>query len=555
VSAIVALHRVALATDWVAVDNTHPPIVIISENTVIGTVDDPLGLLNDGQANDVAVDVPGNRAYAGGELFPSGVVVIDLASRSAVAGLSDPLHLTDAAGGYSQVWSLALNPDRTRLYFTATFGAVGGCIVADTASDTIVDAWQLPAPAKNAIVSPDGLTLYVTTAGAQPNYPNQPLPDFSLLAIDPATHAILRSTVLGAANGYDSDEGGSAKLRLSADGATLYVVASDRLFAVDTATFSATTVNDPDGLLPHPHGIAVAGTKLFVEGEGAPPTPRCGDQFYRGNVAVIDAASFTAYASIPLQAASTPGIGANLDGSIVYAPGVVDADPVACYPEPKSKVTIIDTGSDSAIGTVADPDQISVYIKTAVDPYSPVPPTLCGDTPALSCNHTTASLKSKLTLKTTALASSRKLTWSLPGLADTTLAAFGHPDLKDTYALCVYDMSGPTPTRLFAAATTDFPKCGKTGASCWKLVPGVSWQYADGAASHDGLSKIQLKAGTGGKASITVTAKGAALPLPSLAAWPTPLLVQLQSRDCWEGTFSPAGTAHDAGGVFVGKGN
>jgi len=117
----------------------------------------------------------------------------------------------------------------------------------------------------------------------------------------------------------------------------------------------------------------------------------------------------------------------------------------------------------------------------------------------------------------------------------TSLADFGDPRAVDAYALCLYDA---TPSLLFQASVPDAGVCAN-GNPCWRQVAGRFYQYRNGQATPDGLTKVQLFPGIQGEARIIAKGRGVHLALPTLPLT-LPILVQLQASNgsCWEASYS-----------------
>lgn len=130
------------------------------------------------------------------------------------------------------------------------------------------------------------------------------------------------------------------------------------------------------------------------------------------------------------------------------------------------------------------------------------------------------------------------------------LAALAEPSSTTTYSLCVYDDIGTIP----AEEASLFVGPGST----WTSLGDKGWRYADKTASTDGVTKISLKPGDAGKASVNVLAKGLALPLPAPLGdgkffWVEPsVTVQLQSNtgECWSSSFDVEVTKKNVEGMF-----
>jgi hypothetical protein len=131
------------------------------------------------------------------------------------------------------------------------------------------------------------------------------------------------------------------------------------------------------------------------------------------------------------------------------------------------------------------------------------------------------------------------LSWKWTKGQATTLADFGNPLAADDYTLCVYDESGPAPSTLFRATVPAGGTCGSK--ACWKA-SGSGYRYSDRAGTAAGIKKVNLKAGTVGRATTAVKGKGGNLPVGALPTpLPLPLTVQLErGGQCWAATFSTA---------------
>jgi uncharacterized delta-60 repeat protein len=166
--------------------------------------------------------------------------------------------------------------------------------------------------------------------------------------------------------------------------------------------------------------------------------------------------------------------------------------------------------------------------------------------PLAGCRQAIAPGSGRLTAK----ASPPTLAWKWTRGASTTISEFADPLTDDAYALCAY--AGPGETEVVSALAPAGGACG--GRPCWTLRGAAGFRYRDRLRSGNGLEKIVLTAGGDGSAKAVVKAKGAHLALPALP-FALPLRVQLQSTNgnCWEGTFSAAGTSINDTIRFVGR--
>ncbi|MHC4416919.1 MAG: hypothetical protein ACYS0G_16755, partial [Planctomycetota bacterium] len=170
---------------------------------------------------------------------------------------------------------------------------------------------------------------------------------------------------------------------------------------------------------------------------------------------------------------------------------------------------------------------------------------LCGPTPRAGCHVSTKPQKAALVLKDVPRAAHNRLQWKWIRGQATELANFGDPMTSDDAALCLYDESGSEPILIFAATAPAGSTCG--GRPCWKQMHSRrgerGYRYKDKALVADGIRRMLLQPGEHGKAKILVAARGVNLALPALPLQ-LPLRVQLQAAtgQCWEATYSEAGT-------------
>ncbi len=150
----------------------------------------------------------------------------------------------------------------------------------------------------------------------------------------------------------------------------------------------------------------------------------------------------------------------------------------------------------------------------------------------------------KLTNVTSAV--NDRMQWKWSAGAATTIGDFGAPETSDDLTLCVFDAASEL------AMSAAVPAGGLCASKpCWKPIAN-GFRYQDRYATPDGVTKAVLKAGTAGKAKVSVDGKGANLLLPNLATLNLPLRVQLQSENgqCWEATYSSGGVSQSDGEHF-----
>jgi hypothetical protein len=158
----------------------------------------------------------------------------------------------------------------------------------------------------------------------------------------------------------------------------------------------------------------------------------------------------------------------------------------------------------------------------------------CGELPLTGCRTPAAAQQALLVMTNKNADEKDTLVWKWLKGGATSKEDFGQPTNETGYLLCLYD---GTPSRLMSARAPAAGSC--VGKACWKEQR-QGFKYADKDMSPHGLSKIELKAGEGGKAKITVTGKGASLELPALPILSLPVTAQLVTSDgtCWEATYS-----------------
>lgn len=146
--------------------------------------------------------------------------------------------------------------------------------------------------------------------------------------------------------------------------------------------------------------------------------------------------------------------------------------------------------------------------------------------------------KGKLQLKDGSPDKKDKLTWKWSKGAVTTKADYGDPVTTDTYALCMYDVSGLVLNAI--ASGGKFCGSAKKPKPCWKE-SAKGYKFKDKSTVPLGISTVLLKEGLeAGKAKLSMKGKGSLLELPNLAALASPVSVQLvnnTSGECWETSF------------------
>jgi uncharacterized repeat protein (TIGR01451 family) len=179
----------------------------------------------------------------------------------------------------------------------------------------------------------------------------------------------------------------------------------------------------------------------------------------------------------------------------------------------------------------------------------------CVSRPRTGCKLPAQSAKAKLQLKNDTDPAKDQLQWKWSNGAKTDLNELGDPIGSDDYSLCIFDMSGMNPNRIFLAQVPAGGTCGTK--ACWKQTGSrtpTGFQFSDKGGAHAGVLKLKLKAGNAGKAQMSLTAKGMHLTLPAMPL-PLPLRVQLQRETgaCWEANYSVSGLTKNGTDQFKAK--
>lgn len=176
--------------------------------------------------------------------------------------------------------------------------------------------------------------------------------------------------------------------------------------------------------------------------------------------------------------------------------------------------------------------------------------------PSGACDQAT-SLRSSLTIKSSAAPSKNKVTWKWLSSDGFDLGGLGADDGSHDLGLCVYDND----EIVFSARVPEFGGC--QGATCWDVdVEKGKVKYRSSDSLPDGIGKLQINSidtETKTLGKIKVSGKGAALVLvdggaPGLALPVRARLVSSESNTCWEGTFSiPGNVKKNDGESFKAK--
>lgn len=158
---------------------------------------------------------------------------------------------------------------------------------------------------------------------------------------------------------------------------------------------------------------------------------------------------------------------------------------------------------------------------------------VCVGTPtvATDCRRATVPGKGMFQLKASPVGTRDQLAWKLSRGSATAVADFGSPQTTTTYDLCVFTIANGTTTLLAGARVPPGP--------VWRAFPS-GFKYRDRTMAFGGLSSLDVRATSGGVATIAAKAKGEPFHVPSLPlASPAQVVVQLgNGTACWQGSFS-----------------
>ncbi|MBU6282934.1 hypothetical protein KGQ64_11885 [bacterium] len=157
--------------------------------------------------------------------------------------------------------------------------------------------------------------------------------------------------------------------------------------------------------------------------------------------------------------------------------------------------------------------------------------------PAPSCKTPVDAGKAQLILLDKSPDRGDKMSFKWTKGSATTFPEFGSPDVGNDYDVCIY---GPSNTLILGRKAPAGGSCN--GKACWKKADGKGYTYIDKLRDPDGIDKLQLVAGTAGRAKLQVSGKDVNLQMPSLSGVTLPIVVQLRSEDggCWGASFSVA---------------
>jgi cysteine-rich repeat protein len=135
------------------------------------------------------------------------------------------------------------------------------------------------------------------------------------------------------------------------------------------------------------------------------------------------------------------------------------------------------------------------------------------------------------------------VSWRLAPDAGISIGDLGDPRSFTSYQVCVYDEVFESHPFFFGnlLAGVGVPAGGTCGDKpCWTPKRN-GYRYTDKSGASDGVRSLDLEAGDGKSASLSVFAKGPSVGIAPLPA-ELPVLVQIQSSDglCWQANFPQA---------------
>ena len=213
---------------------------------------------------------------------------------------------------------------------------------------------------------------------------------------------------------------------------------------------------------------------------------------------------------------------------------------------PGRSVSVFDIATDGALTAVAG-SPFSTGVATG-SPSSIAVVGLCPSAPLSGCR---TAFKSNLQIKNNADNTKDQITWRWTNGQATTQAELGIPFLTRSYALCVYDDEGLALT----ASVSGDQLC--SGVPCWSLVRTNGIKFKDKTGASSGLTGISGKGSTAAKSKISLKAKGANTPDPtmplSVTGGVTAQFINSDSGVCFTSTFSGAGIRKNVSDKFIAK--
>ena len=344
---------------------------------------------------------------------------------------------------------------------------------------------------------------------------------------------------------------GASSVAIAPDGTSVYVAGTlddaVAVFSRGSATGALVFVEMEQTGLTDPSGVAVSpdGLHVYVSGRGANAialfdrNPGTGALTFSAGYAegvdgvegFVGGASAVAVSPDGTSVLAAGDVGGTVGlfgrdagtGELIYHNAVVDG---------------VDLGG--VAGLAVSPDNANVYAAAATgdaivtlrfgaSPCTPAPLGAC-----LAAGRTIFQILDH------ADDASDKLIFRWLHGAATTSGDLGDPSTSTTYAVCVYEDTEGTPTKVLDAVAPVGGLCGSR--DCWKRLgplPPSGWNYTDRNATPHGLTKIVVKAGGAGSAKLLAKGKGGRVAPPALPLT-LPVAVQVVNSDgtCWTATYA-----------------
>lgn len=213
---------------------------------------------------------------------------------------------------------------------------------------------------------------------------------------------------------------------------------------------------------------------------------------------------------------------------------------------PGRSVSVFDIATDGSL-TAVPGSPFSTGVATG-SPSSIAVVGVCPSAPLAGCR---TAFKSSLQIKNNVDNAKDQITWRWTNGQATTQAELGIPFLTRSYALCVYDDDGLALT----ASVAGDQLC--SGVPCWSLVRTTGIKFKDKTGASSGLTTISGKGSTTAKSKISLKAKGANTPDPTLpltvTGGVTAQFINSDSGVCFTSSFSGAGIRKNQGDKFLAK--
>lgn len=211
---------------------------------------------------------------------------------------------------------------------------------------------------------------------------------------------------------------------------------------------------------------------------------------------------------------------------------------------PSTTRTPTATPTPSATGTVTNtrtPSDTPTPTATGIPSPTHTPQSLCASVPRTDCQAPAEPGGSLLQVKNDPFRYN-KLKWKW-GRGSVFVEDFGYPLIDANYEVCLYDETGGVPQLVMNAKIPAGGDC--TAGECWIALGARGYRYRAASANADGIFRVLLRPGDGGRARVQVKGRNT-LPLPppvGLTMFKQDSSVRIQLVNsatpfCWEAVFS-----------------